>query len=168
MSTLIGGGILIGTTLGTLSIVQAIPSEVLPLKYRAVANGAGFVGSGIGGIIGTLGAGKLTSLSASGWRNIFWLQAALHASTFLAFLALYHPKKRFDHVPLSLKECFWQIDPVGSLLFITGTTLCLLGLGFVSNYSWNHALVIAPLCCGLISLVLFALYGELRSYELMI
>lgn len=39
METLIGGGILIGTTLSTIAIVQAIPSEVLPLKYRALANG---------------------------------------------------------------------------------------------------------------------------------
>lgn len=39
MSMLIGGGILIGTTLSTIAIVQAIPAEVLPLKYRALANG---------------------------------------------------------------------------------------------------------------------------------
>lgn len=32
MSMLIGGGILIGTTLATIAIVQAIPAEVLPLK----------------------------------------------------------------------------------------------------------------------------------------
>lgn len=34
MKALVGGGILIGTTLSTISIVQAIPSEILPLKYR--------------------------------------------------------------------------------------------------------------------------------------
>lgn len=46
MSMLIGGGILIGTTLATISIVQSIPSEVLPLKYRALANGfSGFAGT---------------------------------------------------------------------------------------------------------------------------
>lgn len=45
---LIFGGILIGVTLSTVSIVQAIPSEVLPLKYRAIANGL----AGIGGYTG--------------------------------------------------------------------------------------------------------------------
>lgn len=50
MSMLIVGGVLIGTTLSTISIVQAIPSEILPLKYRAVANGFAFVGGAIGGL----------------------------------------------------------------------------------------------------------------------
>lgn len=50
MNMLIGGGILIGATLSTISIVQAIPSEVLPLKYRAVANGGAFLGGAVGGL----------------------------------------------------------------------------------------------------------------------
>lgn len=50
MNTLIGGGILIGTTLSTIAIVQAIPSEILPLKYRALANGLAFLGGSIGGL----------------------------------------------------------------------------------------------------------------------
>ena len=50
MNMLIGGGILIGVTLPTIAIVQAIPSEVLPLKYRALANGFAFLGGAIGGL----------------------------------------------------------------------------------------------------------------------
>ena len=50
MSMLIGGGILIGVTLSTIAIVQAIPSEVLPLKYRALANGFAFLGGAVGGL----------------------------------------------------------------------------------------------------------------------
>lgn len=50
MSMLIGGGILIGVTLSTISIIQAIPAEVLPLKYRALANGFAFLGGAIGGL----------------------------------------------------------------------------------------------------------------------
>lgn len=50
MAMLIGGGILIGTTLSTIAIVQTIPSEVLPMKYRALANGFAFLGGAIGGL----------------------------------------------------------------------------------------------------------------------
>lgn len=50
MALLIFGGILIGTTLSTISIVQAIPSEILPLKYRALANGFAFMGGAVGGV----------------------------------------------------------------------------------------------------------------------
>lgn len=50
MVMLIVGGILIGTTLSTISIVQAIPSEILPLKYRPIAQGLAGMGGTIGGL----------------------------------------------------------------------------------------------------------------------
>lgn len=50
INTLIGGGILIGVGLASLGIIVAIPAEVLPLKYRAIANGANFMGGAFGGL----------------------------------------------------------------------------------------------------------------------
>ena len=50
MNTVIGGGILIGVGLSSLGIIVAIPAEVLPLKYRAIANGANFLGGAFGGL----------------------------------------------------------------------------------------------------------------------
>jgi len=50
INALIGGSVLTGLTLSTLSIVEAIPSEILPLKYRAIANGSAFLGGAIGGL----------------------------------------------------------------------------------------------------------------------
>lgn len=50
MNMLIGGGILIGVTLATISIVQAIPSEILPMKHRPLANGFAFIGGAVGGL----------------------------------------------------------------------------------------------------------------------
>ena len=50
INELIGGGILIGVGLSSLGIIVAIPAEVLPLKYRAVANGANFLGGAFGGL----------------------------------------------------------------------------------------------------------------------
>lgn len=43
MSMLIGGGILIGTTLATIPIIHAIIAEILPLKYRPLANWLAYV-----------------------------------------------------------------------------------------------------------------------------
>ena len=56
ISMLIGGGILIGATLATIAIVQAIPSEILPLKHRALANGFAYMGGAIGGMYALLHA----------------------------------------------------------------------------------------------------------------
>lgn len=86
ISMLIGGGILIRTTLAVISIVQSIPSEILPLKHRALANGLAGISGAIGGMcvpstssppttsivtngphsIGSLTVGAVTSLSAPG------------------------------------------------------------------------------------------------------
>ena len=47
MAMLIDLSILIRVTLSTVSIVQAIPSEVLPLKFRALANSFSFLGGAV-------------------------------------------------------------------------------------------------------------------------
>ncbi|KAK3991243.1 major facilitator superfamily domain-containing protein [Cladorrhinum sp. PSN332] len=158
MNMLIGGGILIGTTLSTISIVQAIPSEILPLKYRALANGFAFVGGSIGGIIGGIGAGAVTNVNAGGWRYIFWMQAAFHGATSLGLLLFYWPAK-VERPKISLKEFIWSIDPIGSFLFITSSTLMLLALDWAAgSYGWSDAHVVAPLTVGLVLFVSFALY----------
>ncbi|KAI7473922.1 aldolase [Hortaea werneckii] len=159
MATLIGGGVLIGVTLATIAIVQAIPAEVLPLKYRALANGLAFIGGAVGGLLGGLSAGGLTNRNADGWRGIFWMQAAFHLATSLGLLAFYWPKRHPDYPRLALKDLFWAIDPIGSFLFVTAATLMLLALDWGGGaYPWSDAHVAAPLGIGLGMLLLFSLY----------
>lgn len=156
---LIGGGILIGVTLSTISIVQAIPSEVLPLKYRPLANGFAFLGGAFGGLVGGLGAGGVTNVSASGWRDIFWIQAGLHLATALGLFVFYNPPRRSDYPKMSLWGYIWSCDPIGSLLFISSATILLLSLDWAAGaYPWHDLHVAVPLglVCGL--LVAFGLY----------
>ncbi|KAF2734223.1 MFS general substrate transporter [Polyplosphaeria fusca] len=159
MNMLIGGGILIGTTLSTIAIVQAIPSEIMPLKYRALANGFAFLGGALGGLIGGLGAGAVTNANPGGWRDIFWIQAGLHAFTAFGLLLFYWPKKRTDYPRMTVSEVFWAIDPIGSFLFISSSTLMLLALNWAGgDYTWSNPHVAVPLSIGLGLLVLFCLY----------
>ncbi|ORY57013.1 major facilitator superfamily domain-containing protein [Pseudomassariella vexata] len=159
MSMLIGGGILIGTTLSTISIVQAIPSEILPLKYRALANGFAFMGGALGGLIGSLGAGAVTNVNTGGWRYIFWMQAAFHGITALGLLGLYWPPKNIEYPKMSLQEYIWACDPIGSLLFVASATLMLLALDWAGGaYTWSDRHVAVPLSLGLALLVLFTIY----------
>lgn len=159
MSMLIGGGILIGTTLSSISIVQAILSEILPLKYRTLANGFAFLGGAIGGLVGSLGAGGVTNANASGWRNIFWMQAAFHLATAVGFLAFYWPPRASDYPKMSFADYVWACDPIGSGLFISAATLLLLALDWASGaYAWSNPHVAAPLSIGLVLLLVFCLY----------
>lgn len=159
MSMLIGGGILIGTTLSTIAIVQAIPSEILPLKYRALANGFSFMGGAIGGLVGGLGAGAVTNVDVAGWRYIFWIQAAFHGATSLGLFLFYWPPKNREYPKMRLKDYIWACDPIGSTLFICSATLMLLALDWVGGaYPWSDPHVAAPLALGLALLVAFAGY----------
>ncbi|KAI1407673.1 MFS general substrate transporter [Hypoxylon sp. FL1857] len=159
MSMLIGGGILIGTTLATISIVQAIPAEILPLKYRALANGFAFVGGAVGGLIGSLGAGAVTNVNASGWRYIFWIQAAFHGITSVGLFCFYWPPKHLEYPKMSLQDYIWACDPIGSVFFVGSATLMLLALDWAGGaYAWSSPHVAVPLSLGLAMLVGFALY----------
>ncbi|KAJ7168365.1 major facilitator superfamily domain-containing protein [Mycena crocata] len=158
MAILIGGGVLIGTTLSTISIVQAIPSEILPLKYRALANGFAFLAGSFGGLVGVLGSGGVTNINPSGWRNIFWMQAAFHGMTSLGLLGFYWPPPS-DYPKLKFRELCWALDPIGSLLMTAGTTLLLLGLNWAGGaFPWRDAHVLGPLIVGIVLLLFFGLY----------
>ena len=50
VSVLVVGSFLTGVVLTTASILYSIPSEILPRKYRPVANVCSFVGAAIGGL----------------------------------------------------------------------------------------------------------------------
>ncbi|KAJ7684516.1 major facilitator superfamily domain-containing protein [Mycena polygramma] len=158
MAILIGGGVLIGTTLSTISIVQAIPSEILPLKYRALANGYAFLAGSFGALVGVLGSGGVTNINPSGWRNIFWIQAAFHGTTSVGLLGFYWPPPS-NYPRLNLRQLVWACDPIGSLLMTAGTTLLLLGFNWAGGtFPWHDAHVFGPLICGAILLLLFGLY----------
>ncbi|KAF2452872.1 major facilitator superfamily domain-containing protein [Lineolata rhizophorae] len=158
MNTLIGGGILIGITLSTTSIVQAIPPEVLPLKYRPLANGFCGVSGSVGGLVGAVGAGAVTTVASDGWRYIFWMQAAFHGATALGFALFYWPAKS-DYGKMTMKQVLWAIDPIGAFLFISATTILLLSLNWAAGtYPWDDAHVAAPLTIGCVILVVFGVY----------
>ncbi|KAH8901812.1 MFS general substrate transporter [Coniochaeta sp. PMI_546] len=159
MVMLIVGGILIGTTLSTISIVQAIPSEILPLKYRPIAQGLAGMGGTIGGLIGALGAGGMTNANPGGWRWIFWTQAIFHGLTSVGLFAFYWPPKNIEYPKMSFGEYIWACDPIGSGLFVGSATLILLGLDWAGGaYDWADAHVAAPLTIGLVMLVAFSIY----------
>ncbi|KAK5123387.1 hypothetical protein LTR85_002819 [Meristemomyces frigidus] len=139
-------------------MVQAITSEVLPLKYRALANGFAFLGGAVGGLVGGLGAGGLTNSNPAGWRGIFWMQAAFHLASAAGLFIFYWPK-RSAHLRMTFKQVLWAIDPIGSMLFIISATLLLLALDWAGGaYAWGDPHVAGPLGVGLGLLVLFGLY----------
>ncbi|KAK6850597.1 hypothetical protein PG987_000231 [Apiospora arundinis] len=159
MSMLIVGGILIGASLSTAPVIHAILAEILPLKYRTVANGLAFIAGALGGLVGSLGSGAVTNTNASGWRYIFWMQAAFHGATFLGLALFYWPPKNTEYPKMTIGEYIWACDPIGSFLFMISSLLMLLALDWLGGaYAPSDPHVAVPLSIGLVFLVAFALY----------
>jgi hypothetical protein len=71
MVMLIAGNVLIGITLATIGVATSIPAEVLPSKYRSVANGIGFLGGTFGGLFVLPFSIIFKTNHFSGWV-VFW------------------------------------------------------------------------------------------------
>ncbi|GME56545.1 mfs general substrate transporter [Neofusicoccum parvum] len=105
-------------------------------------------------------------MGTSGWRYIFWTQAAFHLTSALGFLAFYWPQRPSDFPRMKLKEYIWACDPIGSVLFIGSSTLILLALDWAAGtYPWSSAHVIAPLVIGCVLLIIFCLYEWLARSD---
>lgn len=86
--------------------------------------------------------------------------------TFIGLVLFYNPIRRSDYPKMSLKGYIWSMDPIGSALFVSGTTLILLGLDWTSgSYPWKSSHVLAPLCLGIVLIITFGFYGTL--YEVL-
>jgi MFS family permease len=103
----------------------------------------------------------VTNINPSGWRNIFWIQAALHALTSIGIFAFYWPKKRTEYPRMSFKRWAWACDPIGSFLLIASATLMLLALNWAGGaYAWKDPHVCANLVVGIVLFIAFCLYGK--------
>ena len=80
-------------------------------------------------------------------------------------LGLYFPARQSDYPKMRLSEYLWTADPVGSICFMSGTTLVLLALDWTGGtYPWHNVHVGVPLGIGLGLLVVFCIYGKFVCY----
>lgn len=157
----IAGFCIIGVALGCQSVCYAIPSEVLPRKYRAHGQAATNVTSGLGATIGVLIGGTLTRTGSEPDQfRIFWyINCGAFVLGFLGVLLGYQPPLRELQVTLTTSEKLRRIDWIGNCLIAVGLTLFCLGLGWSGNpYEWSNGHVLGPFITGVIILGAFALY----------
>ena len=133
---MIGGAVLIGLATAPVGLNVYVPSgmllcrltafpdiafslsEVLPAKYRAYAQSVVQLSGSAAGAIAALGSGAMVGQAADGWRNFYYMTAALFAASALGTLAFYNPPPRPGSVK-SWKQILHECDVIGSLL-VTG------------------------------------------------
>ncbi|KAF7546138.1 hypothetical protein G7046_g9399 [Stylonectria norvegica] len=158
---LIAATILIGVGFASVGLAFAVPSEILPRKWRPMSQAVMNVAACLGAIAGPLCIGAFTKADeVNGWKKFYWVQMALWGMTALGIFFGYRPLKRhtrLDHLS------FWQklthLDLPGFGLLTVGLTLALVALNLGGGlFPWTNARVLSLLIIGLLTLVGFGVY----------
>ncbi|KAK3615604.1 hypothetical protein LTR56_026492 [Elasticomyces elasticus] len=155
----IGGQSIGCLALGGQPLVHAIASEIIPRKYRSIAQGAVNLASSMGGIVGVLMGGALVRHSPQGFRVYFYITAGLYGTIGLVVAWLYQPPPRPAQVELSHRQKLTALDWYGYALFVPGLILFSYALTSSSGvYRWSSPNIIGPLVVGVVLLLAFILY----------
>ena len=148
MGQAIGGQVVSSVLYIGQPILIAVGSEILPRKFRPIAQGGLNIAGACGAIVGLLGGTPLTSSGLYGWRNYWYIVAALLGASSVIMAALYNPPPR-PLQSLKLMDKLARLDWTAYVLLTIGLVLFTIGLSWGDNpYPWSDAHVLAPLIVG--------------------
>lgn len=154
VNVVIVGTAVMGVAAGTLGIVTAIPSEILPHKRRSAGQAFVFTASAPAGFAAFLGPSHaIANDPVEGWRWTFYSLVICWAAVGLLMLVFYSPPLR----ETELTRRRPSLDYVGYALLAAATVLFLIGLTWGGvTYPWKSGHVLGPLVAGV---CLFAIFG---------
>lgn len=141
-------------------IILVAVAELVPVRWRALAVGCTcfwlIPGSGLAPAI----AYAFTYKSSVGWRGIFWFLTGMNAlCTTLWFLFYRPPNFHMKHANARKIQFIKDFDYIGTILFILGMLLFLMGLAWGGTlHPWTSGHVIGTIVTGLAVLVGFICY----------
>lgn len=151
MEMAIGGQCISSVAYIAQPILTAVASEILPRKFRPIAQGGLNAAGAAGAIVGILGGSVLTSSSISGWRAYWYIVTALLGVSGILIAVIYRPPPRPLQKSLTLSEKLARLDWVAYVLLTIGLVLFTMGLSWGNNpYLWSNPHVLAPLIVGLV------------------
>lgn len=104
MGMAIGGEVMAGLAFGSQPLLYGVSSEILPRKWRPIAQGGMNVSIGLAGIFTLLVGLSLTQNNPVNFRIFFYITAGVQAVAALIFAFLYNPPLRPLQSSLSLRE----------------------------------------------------------------
>ncbi|MEO7398189.1 MAG: MFS transporter [Ilumatobacteraceae bacterium] len=134
----IGGALIMPSTLSLLTNTFRDPKE----RGRAIAIWAGF--SGVGVALGPVVGGLL--LEHFSWSSVFWVNIPIGIAALVAGIFL---------LPTSRDRSHGRLDPIGSLLSMTGLAALLYGIIEVPEKGWSSNGVQLGFVFGLAAVALF-------------
>lgn len=140
-----------------LSVYYAI-SELVPMKYRYIANGLVYIFQLPASATAPVIAQSFVTQSSLGWRGFFYILTGANALSGLLYFFFYFPPDFQDKHGRREQKKEWvkNFDYFGVLLYSAGLVLFLLGLSWGGSvYPWKSASVVCAIVIGALSLIGF-------------
>ncbi|RDL37977.1 uncharacterized protein BP5553_05410 [Venustampulla echinocandica] len=149
MNQLIAGEVILGASIGTVSVAYAGISEILPNKYRGMGLAWTEFNLSIWAIPSTLLANLMVTNAS--WRIMFYIAIGYGAVSMIGTACVYFPPSHPRADGRTKWQEFKELDFIAAFLFVAGLTVFLYGLNSGGNaYPWGSAGTLAPLILGLI------------------
>jgi hypothetical protein len=160
MNMAIAGECVTGLSFGAQPLLHAVASEVLPRKYRPFAQAADNVAVSLGGLVALLVGGAMTRNSNHvGFRNYWYMSAAIYAIATVLCLVLYNPPPQKAQMGLKNGEKLRRLDWIGYFLLTAGIVLFTMGLSWSQNpFGWSNVHILASFIIGVALVACFAVY----------
>lgn len=103
----------------------------------------------------------------SSWRTIFYVAIAQFALSIISLFICYHPPT-FEqlHHKYTKSELLKETDVVGSLLWMAGVLMFVLGISWGGGYfAWSSATVLSLVVIGAVLFVLMFVWGEMHCLQ---
>lgn len=159
VATTMVGFVITGLAFGCQALLNAVVSEILPRRYRPLAQATVAMSSSLGAIIGlVMGGALIRHGDVENYRIFFYVVAGLFAAAAIGSLVAYHPPPR-SLQSLTLREKLRGLDWIGSSLFTSFLILFCVALAWTKNpYQWTNVRILAPFLISMMLLAAFGLY----------
>jgi len=152
MNQLIAGEVILGASIGTISVAYAGLSEILPNKWRGIGLAWTEFNLSTWAVPGTLLANAF--MTKASWRVMFYIATGYGVFSLVGTFFVYFPPAHPRPDGKTKWQQFKELDFVGAFLFIGGLTVFLFGLNVGgSQYPWKSGATLAPLILGLIAFI---------------
>jgi hypothetical protein len=160
MGRALAGQVISGIAISAQALVHAIPSEVIPRRFRSIAQAGVNVSAAIGSVILLIAGGALTRNHHSwGFRTLLYVNAGLFGIATLGVAILYNPPVREMQTAFTQRQKLARLDWIGFFLLSGGLVLFCMGLVWSQNpYSWTDAHILAPFIIGCVLILCLIVY----------
>jgi MFS family permease len=164
MTMAIAGSLMAGVGSGSTSLLYTVASEILPRRWRPLAQAGVNIMNSFAGIFTLLVGFALTKQSDEGFRIIWYIGIGLFAVNFLAVFCLFKPPPRPLEVSLTTRDKLKALDWIGYFLFSLGMILFSVGLTWANNpYPWSNAHVLSTFLVGIFFIILTVFWEVKRK-----